>query len=319
MTKIALPEINILQAAVTPITPDDPMPEAGRKIFLTNLIEMLDHQEKLFDEESIHHIHQMRVATRRMRSAMRVFGGYYEKRYLKPILKGLRITAQGLGAARDLDVMLENMQSYQALLEGDIVEAFKPILADIEEERQEAAEELRKWLESKAYARFLKKFSAFVLTAGLGSHAPEAKTDPYQVRHVVSVILHEHLAQVRAFDGQLEEAPYERLHALRIEFKRLRYLVTFFAENLGTSANDFIEEIKIMQDHLGHLNDTVVALERLSDHDLLSSDQIAALAPYRETLHEQQTRLTNEIADLWTHFNTRTVQRKLSDALLSLR
>lgn len=319
MSKITLPDVETLQAAVSPVPPEDPMPEAGRKILLLNLITMLEHQQKLSDDHVIHHVHQMRVAIRRIRSAFRVFGPYYQGQALKPILKGLRKTARALGNVRDLDVLLANMQTYQEMLEGDVADAFKPIIENLEGDRQKARSALTKWLNSKSYGRFLNKLIIFVTTTGSNLVTPSSKTDPYQVRHVVPVILHQHLAQVRAFDSSLEGAAPELLHELRIELKRLRYLMTFFADNVGTSAAEFIEEVKLLQDHLGRLNDAVVACQRLSDDDVLTKDQIEALAPYRQTLEEQQTHLTTEFADLWTHFNTRTVQRKLSDALLVTR
>jgi triphosphatase len=319
MPKIVIPDIATLQAGVSPITPEDTMPEAGRKIFLLNLITMLEHQEKLAGDDSMHHVHQMRVATRRLRSAFRVFEEYYHKHALKPILKGLRKTARALGDVRDLDVLLANMQTYQEMLEGDVAEAFKPILDDLTKDQQKARDALTEWIGSKAYLRFLSKFITFATTVGLNTTTPDSKTAPYQVRHVVPVILHQHLAQVRGFDSAVPEAKPELLHQLRIEFKRLRYLLTFFADNIGSSANDYIEEIKLMQDHLGRLNDSVVASQRLSDEDLLTDEQIEALAPYRQTLEEQQTHLMDEFQDLWAHFNTRTVQRKLADALLVTR
>src|SRR5688572_5312150 len=97
MSKITVPDIAALQAGVSPITPEDPMPEAGRKILLLNLITMLEQQDKLSGDHVMHHVHQMRVATRRIRSAFRVFEDYYQSRALKPILKGLRKTARVLG------------------------------------------------------------------------------------------------------------------------------------------------------------------------------------------------------------------------------
>lgn len=319
MSKTIVPDLAALQAGVSPIAPEDTMPEAGRKILLLNLITMLEHQEKLSGDDPMHQVHQMRVATRRIRSAFRVFEPYYHKRSLKPILKGVRKTARGLGGVRDLDVLLANMHSYQEMLEGDVAAAFQPLIKHLEQDRDKAREALDKWLQSKAYNRFLSKFTTFATTLGLNTLPPVSKTEPYQVRHIVPVIAHQHLAQVRGFDAAIADGDAEVLHELRIELKRLRYFLSFFEENLGTSASDFIEEIKALQDHLGRLNDAVVACQRLSDDDLLSPEQIEALAPYRQTLEDQQTQLIDEFSDLWGHFNTRTVQRKLSDALLVTR
>ena len=70
---------------------------------------------------------------------------------------------------------------------------------------------------------------------------------------------------MRAYDGAIAEAEPETLHALRIEFKRLRYLVHFFSEIMGATVNDFLAELKAIQDHLGTMQDIQVATDQLED------------------------------------------------------
>ena len=53
--------------------------------------------------EEIEYVHDMRVATRRMRAAFQVFGDYLEMDKMRPFLKGMRRTGRALGAVRDLD------------------------------------------------------------------------------------------------------------------------------------------------------------------------------------------------------------------------
>ncbi len=92
---------------------------------------------------------------------------------------------------------------------------------------------------------------------------------PYRVRHVAPLVIYERLAAVRAYDEwvSIPNPPLERLHALRIACKRLRYTLEFFREVLGPDTRSLIKEIVTMQDHLGDLQDAVVAsdiLKRLS-------------------------------------------------------
>ena len=311
MPKFVMPDLAALQALVFPIVPEDSMSEAGRKVLLTHFIDLLTHQETVANDDL------MWAAAQRLRNALRIFEPYYTQRALKPLLKGLRPTTRILNKLHQVDMRLKTVKGYQTMQEGEGADTFLPILETLNTYRQDLSEDLLKWFGSKQYARFLKGFARFVTTSGLGSITPKTATDPYQVRHVVPVLVHQQLAQVRAFDSHLDtlDAP---LHALWIQFKRMNALLNVFGDNLGTSANEFLEESKVIEDHLSQINPTD-APKRLSDRRLLSEEQIEALGFYRQSLDEQREKLSAEFADLWTRFNTRTVQRKLADALLVTR
>ena len=77
--------------------------------------------------------------------------------------------------------------------------------------------------------------------------------DPHELRHVLPPLLHQRLASVRAYDSVLPAADDRRLHALRVECKRLRYAIEFFAPVLGSSAASFLPLIQAMQDTLGRI------------------------------------------------------------------
>ena len=111
------------------------------------------------------------------------------------------------------------------------------------------------------------------------------------------------------------------LHALRIAFKRLRYATSAFTDVLGPTAANFITELKSVQDHLGRLNDVVVFEERLAKYAGKGKKalDLPALDATRETLRGEATSLADSFSQVWTKFNSRTVQKHLSDALLALR
>ncbi|RMG72119.1 MAG: CHAD domain-containing protein [Chloroflexi bacterium] len=302
-------DIEKLRESLQPLTPEDTMSEAGRKILLSDFIIMLHHEPGARTGENIEELHKMRVATRRMRSALQLLSDYYKPKLVKFFQKHLQKLGKKLGDVRDLDVMLQDLTqlpNYQEIHD---------ILAVLENQRQIARNQLHKYLDSPQHKRFIEKFGKFLSKPGKGVAIPEASgIIPYQVRHILPVLIYDHLAIVRAYDTVLDKVDIHTLHTLRIEFKRLRYAISYFKSLLGSSVEQFIEEIKIVQDYLGRLNDIHVAqlrLSQLADHDILQA--------YISNLAEEEKRLINGFGDVWTKFNSRAVQRKLSDALLVLR
>lgn len=311
--------IEKLSELIQPVLPDDSMPEAGRKILRANLLEVLQYEGELTGDNAVHGLHQMRVATRRLRSAFRVFESYYPSKVICPLARHLKATARRLGDVRDMDVMIHNLKQHFDGQGETIQGVLHPIIERVETQRETARHDLFEWLDSANYRGFLKEFMAFLERTDKSNLPPDSRLTPYQVRHVAPVIFHQHLASVRAFDAVLPTDRPEILHALRIEFKRLRYVLTFFSEVMGSTVSDFIEEVKTIQDYLGKLNDAVTAQHYLTDSNSSGPEYQAAVQAYRDSLAREAQTLIIGFPEIWTHFNTRTVQRKLSDALLVMR
>ena len=248
----------------TNLAPDDSLAEAGRKVFLYHFAQMLAHEPGTRLGENIEELHDMRVATRRMRAAFEVFGDAYEPKVIKTLLKGLRATGRALGHPRDMDVFMEKAHLYLNSLPEDQQASLDPLLAAWEQERQSARQEMTGYLDSPAYAEFIGRFNRFVQTPGVGDLPVSSELPvPNRLREVVPVLIYSRIASVRAFEPLLINAQIEQLHALRIEFKKLRYAVEYFREVLGPEARTVIEVIKKLQDHLGDLNDANVATQLL--------------------------------------------------------
>jgi len=92
------------------------------------------------------------------------------------------------------------------------------------------------------------------------------------------VAVYERLAAVRAYDEWVHVSGTDRpnpspelLHALRIACKRLRYTLEFFREVLSPSTKALIKQIVALQDHLGNLQDAVVASDILRNYLLFGT------------------------------------------------
>ena len=110
----------------------------------------------------------------------------------------------------------------------------------------------------------------------------EGQPIPKLARELAPVLVYQRLAATRAYAPIIGTAPVETLHMLRIEFKKLRYTVEYFDEILGKRAKSVIAELKLMQDHLGDLQDAEVAAWLLRD----LSDKMRAAETAAETLTE---------------------------------
>jgi len=244
---------------------DDSLAEAGRKVMRYHFARMLSYEEGTRLGEDIEDLHDMRVATRRLRASFEVFLDAFEPGVLKPYLKGLRATGRALGQVRDLDVFMEKVQHYLATIHEERHEGLDVLLAGWKAQREAARTQMLDWMNNEGYTDFKRKFNLFLSTPGAGARStPPSTPTPNTVRELAPVLIYTRLAAVRAYAPYLEDAPIELLHALRIEFKKLRYTVEYFQEALGKESREVIDLLKQMQDHLGDLNDAQVASQLVS-------------------------------------------------------
>jgi CHAD domain-containing protein len=253
------------------IEPDDPMSEAGRKTFRFHFRRMLYNEPGTRMGEDPEALHDMRVATRRMRAAFRVFDDHFEPKVVAPYLKGLKRTGRALGPVRDLDVLRIKIQAYLDSLPDSEQDGLDGLLEAWEVQRDAARERMAAYLDSAKYARFVDRFAEFVETKGMASLPVDPGREdprPHRVRHVAPMAIYERLAAVRAYDEWISvpDPPLERLHALRIACKQLRYTMEFFREVLGPDTKSPIKKIVMVQDHLGDLQDAAVARSILREY-----------------------------------------------------
>jgi len=314
----------------TGIKSDESMAEAGRKVLRFHFARMIAHENGTRLGEDIEELHDMRVATRRMRAAFEVFGRFFQRKALKPHLKGLRATGRALGRVRDLDVFMEKAQHYLATLPEAERSGLDPLMNAWMEERTIDREKMLAYLDSKQYQKFLHEFNAFVTTTGVGVDPDTgAKVSPELVNQFVPVLVYSRLAAVRAYEAIVETAVIEQLHALRIVFKELRYTVEFFREVLGDGSDEVIEEIKLLQDHLGDLNDADVACqilrqfietweERQINVPLFDRKNPEPVVAYLAAKHAERHQLMVTFPEAWARFNRPEFRKELALAISEL-
>jgi CHAD domain-containing protein len=247
---------------------DDTMAEAARKTLLYHLQRMMIYEPGTRVGEDPEELHDMRVATRRMRAAMRVFQDYLAMQQFKPFLKTMRETGRELGAVRDLDVFMIKTQCYIDSLPPEERSGLDPLVEAWRMERERARAELLAFLDGDRYQRFKERFETFLRVPGAGAGrvtGDDGEPAPTRVGDVLPGVLFDRLALVKAYDGPISQpdAPLAVFHQLRITSKGLRYTLEFFQEVLGSDSKPLIDRTKQVQDHLGDLQDAVVTCDVL--------------------------------------------------------
>jgi CHAD domain-containing protein len=308
----------------------DTLAEAGRKTLLFHFAVMLKHEEGTRLGEDIEELHDMRVATRRMRAAFDLFEQAFEPKVIRRHLRGLKATGRALGAVRDMDVFIEKANHYMDDLSPDQRQGLEVLVEAWQAQRESAREAMLAHLDSPDYASFKRKFNNFVQTPGKGVRllSPECPVPPL-ARDAAPVLIYSRFGAVRAYDQILESATLEQLHALRIEFKKLRYAVEFFREILGKEAKGVINVLKTMQDHLGDLNDAQVATQLLSDFlarmEFSHLDQPLSerrnpepVVVYLAAKHAERHHLMRTFPAAWESFNQSEFRQNLALAVAAL-
>ncbi len=301
------------------ILPSDLVAEAGRKIFAGQVRRMRRQEVGSRTGEDIESVHRMRVAIRRMRSLLKLIPDYYQAGTVSKLERGLRDIARALGGIRDLDVLILDLENYATTLPPDQQAHIQAVIDRLDRRRRNRRDRLNALFDSKSYATFLRQLRRFGKTPGKGARRIKRRSAPQQLRHVLPLLLHQRMAQVKAYDVVLPSSDINDLHELRVEFKQLRYAVEFFQPVLGSSAGRFLQSVRTMQDFLGRINDISVFMESVSRLKKLRPAEAAALENYRAALKAEQDRLRDQFDELWTRFNNRATQRLFSDSLLVLR
>jgi CHAD domain-containing protein len=306
------------------------MAEAGRKTMLFNFAEMLSHEPGTRLGQNPEELHDMRVATRRLRASFAVFDEAFNPKVIKPHLKGLRLTGRGLGHARDMDVIFEKAVHYLEELSPEDRSGMQPLIQFWQNELTQARMDMLAHLDSRKYVNFIHKFNIFVQTPGLGVlPIRDDPPTPHRVREVAPALIYTRLEAVRAYDPILANATIAQLHALRIECKRFRYTVEFFREVLGEQAKDIINGLKVLQDHLGDLHDADVASQivrqflaewdgRQTALPLAERQNPQAIVNYLAQQSAELHRLIVSFPQTWAHFNLPEFRMDLALAVAAL-
>ncbi len=280
LTHPEAPAASITPSTQAALTPDDPIWRWALQAIEERVEGMLTHADRVRLGEDIEGVHDMRVGSRRLVAAMRVFGYCFPDGRFKKNTREAKLVTRELGAVRDFDVLIDYFQTQlrSAIPRQDDHKALLYLLDRLGRQRERARHPMLKHLRKLEESDFPARVKCYlagdrdqhVASEEGGAPAPVSVSDSATVsahspfRNAARALIQNRIEEFYAF------APYagrpeavEELHAMRIAAKWLRYTMELFAPAYAHGLKESLSVIKRFQEKLGDLHDADVRIDLL--------------------------------------------------------
>ena len=254
-------------------------------------------------------LHDFRVAIRRTRSALSQIKGVLPEDAVEHFKDEFRQLGRSTNRLRDLDVYLLEEETYRAMLPQSLQSGLDAVFSRLKSERRRALKDMVQVLDASEYRDLMDSWAAFLQSeqdAAPVSHTPAIALARKFIRKRFKTVL----KRGKAIN---DDTPDEALHDLRIDCKKLRYLLEFFASLFSKNKMDkLIGYMKKLQDNLGDFNDLSVQQQELMAYlngvlpRSRRADRLlcaAAIGGLIARLHSQQHVVRREFASAFATFS----------------
>jgi CHAD domain-containing protein len=284
----------------TDVTPECSLGELAYRVLRRDALAMLAQVPGTRLGEDVEALHQMRVATRRMRAGLDMFAEVLPVR-ARHLHAELGWLAGLLGEVRDLDVQIGRFEEWNEEMTGEHREALDELAELLVAQRGRARAALLEAFDSKRYERLV---SGLLSTL---SQTPSSRFSAARTAAVVAmpgIVVERQRAAAKAARRATHSGAATDYHRLRIRCKRLRYSLEFAAGLYDGELKAFVRQMARLQDTLGAMQDAEVASSRLEAIALtdegvaLSRATIFAMGGVAGRYHNEAEHLLSQLPDL---------------------
>jgi CHAD domain-containing protein len=150
---------------ISGLTAEEPYATAAAKIVAVRAREVADHSRGVLDVSEIERVHNMRVATRRLRAALEVFEPCFPRQEFKSALAELKAIADALGERRDRDVTIAALDEFREGLAAPDRPGVSSLIERLRGEQAEANADLEPFVRSERLAALSERLSELVMEA----------------------------------------------------------------------------------------------------------------------------------------------------------
>ena len=242
------------------------------------------------------YLHDFRVAVRRTRTGLRQLKNVHPKPAAKRFARDFAWLGDVTGAARDLEVYLATIEEYTPR-RPELGERLQSLVDFLRGHQEEEQQRMRQALESDRYRLLRADWNDFLrpsTTPENGEATTAADADRPVLEVAVEGVGAAHRRVVETGSSISDHTPTSKFHRLRLDCKKLRYLLEFFRSLcLEEPAVRLIRSLKGLQDNLGDLNDLCIQFQLTAEFGLTPSggtpeSEVAELVAFLEEDLEQQ-------------------------------
>jgi|WetSurMetagenome_2_1015567.scaffolds.fasta_scaffold10080_6 CHAD domain-containing protein len=249
-----------------PLDPTEQGSSAMKKILRQMLNVIRQNEDGIKKDIDTEFLHDFRVAIRRTRSAISQVPGIFPQEDTARFGDDFKYLGQLSNRLRDLDVYILNKDHFSELLPQELRPGLTPLFKSLQKERQH---EFMKFVADLDGARCRKILAGWEQLLGMRCDADDSMANAERpILSVATEFITKRYKKTIKSGKQINDTASEMsMHGLRIQCKKLRYLLEFFSSLFPRSDIDlFIRHLKKMQDILGEFNDLTVQQEELRGH-----------------------------------------------------
>ena len=303
------------------ITADAPAIETANHLVATSLNVARQNEQGVSRDYDTEFLHDYRVNLRKVRSVLSLFKGVYGDEDTAHLKRQFSDIMKVTNRLRDLDVYLLAKQDLFGLLPERMQPGLEQMFSIFNKERRRELKHVIKMLHSSSYQRDMAELQEKFRSTDRLAPGPKAMTAslPFAT-HLIWARYSKVCRIARKID---QSTPDEEIHELRIQCKKLRYLMEFFAGLFPQRMlKDLIKPLKRLQDNLGNFNDFSVQQDSLqaflnsyanshrSGNVVAMAESIGALIILlRQKQAEQRAQVTQSFAD----FDSPEIRQQFTD------
>jgi CHAD domain-containing protein len=281
--------------------------------FLSNVIK--SNEAGIKADIDTEFVHDFRVAIRRTRSALSQIKGVFSKDIRNRFKADFAVLQKASNHLRDLDVYLLNKQKYQHMLPEHLRPGLESLFRHVQTERRAEHKKLVKTISANSYSKLIESWDTFLFSAGEQTEAKNSNKPIIKLAR--KFIVNAYNLVIDAGNKITNDSPTSEMHRLRIECKKLRYLLEFFSSLFPEEEISLlIRQLKKLQDNLGDYNDLSVQQKSLkkyletitqeNSHPLQISSAIGGLLA---SLYQQQQNIRGAFAQTFAEFIGQDIEK----------
>lgn len=284
--------------------------DTATNIILRYMLQIMKMNESYVKQDvDTEFLHDFRVAVRRTRSALSQVKSVFPEEETDRFKQDFKFIGQLSNQLRDLDVYLLAEEDYKAQLPDFLKADIHPLFEYLQSKRDEALQAVVTGLESAEYQHIIQDWELFL--------EEPPKDDKTAVNAAMPILKLAKKRIYKRYQRIIEEGNVilvdnqdEFLHELRIECKKLRYLMEFFASLFPPQKiSRLIRQLKRLQNNLGDFNDFCVQEEYLLHvaremplRTKAARDALIGIGCLVGTLHQRREEVKSEFADTFGRF-----------------
>ena len=247
------------------LTQETPAREAIGRIVRTMLEIAVSNVPGILNDLDTEFLHDYRICLRKIRSVLTLVKEVYPAEGTWRMRNILGDLARQTNRLRDLDVYLLARDEYLGLLPPELRPALEGMFEDFSAERDIEVQSTTLKIRAHSNRTLLRKIAAYFSEET--AHKPSPSAD-IPVGQLVSRCIYKRYRKIREIAAGIgTETPDEVVHQLRIECKKLRYLMEFFSEIIPREDGAQMQKmLRRLQGQLGDFNDASVQRKSLLNY-----------------------------------------------------